>query len=142
MSENVFTHLILCFQDKTELIGYAIGILSSIFYLGSRIAQIVKNVSAPLILQASVKLNFLFCQLGLNFREISRYITVNVLSRVRISRLSQSKFQSQKKRVSVLFRTFSINFSLFSIPFCYCNFKSTLNYNMIEIVKFDSDTLK
>lgn len=30
-------------HDKTDLIGYSIGILSSIFYLGSRIAQIVKN---------------------------------------------------------------------------------------------------
>ncbi|KAK3779426.1 hypothetical protein RRG08_015827 [Elysia crispata] len=30
-------------HTKTDIIGYAIGIVSSIFYLGSRIAQIVKN---------------------------------------------------------------------------------------------------
>ena len=32
------------FQDTTDLVGYGIGIVSSIFYLGSRTAQIIKNV--------------------------------------------------------------------------------------------------
>ncbi|GFO36000.1 lysosomal amino acid transporter 1 homolog [Plakobranchus ocellatus] len=33
-------------HDETNLIGYSIGIISSLFYLGSRISQIVKNVKA------------------------------------------------------------------------------------------------
>ena len=32
-------------QDQTEVIGYAIGSLSGLFYLGSRLPQIIKNVS-------------------------------------------------------------------------------------------------
>lgn len=36
-------------QDKVTIIGYVLGIMSSLFYLGSRLAQIYKNVNIKLL---------------------------------------------------------------------------------------------
>lgn len=49
------------FQGFKDEIGYAIGIVSSIFYIGSRTAQLYKNVSILMIyaLVLSIEATFL-----------------------------------------------------------------------------------
>lgn len=46
------------FQGFKDEIGYAIGIVSSIFYIGSRTAQLYKNVSILMICSGSINRSY------------------------------------------------------------------------------------
>ena len=41
----IFLSLSLTFQNNMDITGYTVGIVSSVFYIGSRLAQIYRNVS-------------------------------------------------------------------------------------------------
>lgn len=41
----IIIFLLCILQDQVDIIGYVVGIVSSLFYIGSRLSQIVKNVS-------------------------------------------------------------------------------------------------